>query len=43
MAKDRFLSKDMKIIAKMIRNGSIWECVREHVESYQDDPTNWLN
>lgn len=36
MAKDRFLSKDMKIAAKMVRDGSIWNCVKEHVMAYED-------
>ena len=34
--KDRFLSKDMKIAAEMIRDGSIWNCVKEHVMAYED-------
>lgn len=34
--KDRFLSRDMKIAAEMIRDGSIWNCVREHVLAYED-------
>ena len=35
-SKDRFLSRDMKIAAEMIRDGSIWNCVREHVSAYED-------
>lgn len=33
---DRFLSRDMKIAAEMIRDGSVWNCVKEHVLAYED-------
>ena len=36
MARDRFLSRDMKICAKLIRDGTIWNLVKDHIEAYED-------